>query len=146
MFIRAKKSGERTYLQIVENERDGQKVVQKVIATLGRLDLLRQSGQLDSLLRSGLRFSEKLLVLDAVEKGDCTRTSTRKIGAVLLMQKLWNDLGIGHIIGQLTKGRRFGFDIERVVFTAVLQRLFCPGSDRFGRGDAAVRHCRDPGH
>ena len=132
MFIRAKKSGGRTYLQIVENERYGQKVVQKVIATLGRLDLLRQSGQLDSLLRSGLRFSEKLLVLDAVEKGECTQTSTRKIGAVLLMEKLWNDLGIGSIIGQLAKGRRFGFDIERVVFTAVLQRLFHPGSDRFG--------------
>jgi hypothetical protein len=132
MFIRAKKSGDRTYLQIVENERDGQKVVQKVIATLGRLDLLQQSGQLDSLLRSGLRFSERLHVLDALDKGQCTETSTRKIGAVLLMQKLWNELSIGQIIRKLVKGRRFGFDIERVVFIAVFQRLFCPGSDRYG--------------
>jgi len=35
MFIRAKKRGDRTYLQIVENERDGRKVVQKVIAHFG---------------------------------------------------------------------------------------------------------------
>ena len=133
MFIRAKKRGDRTYLQIVNNERDGRKVVQKVIATLGRLDLLRQRGRLDSLLRSGLRFSERLLVLDTLDKGQCTNTSTRKIGPVLLMQRLWNELGIAQVIRQLTRERRFGFDIERVVFTAVLQRLFCPGSDRFGQ-------------
>jgi len=132
VFIRAKKSGDRTYLQIVENKRDRQKVVQKVIATLGRLDILQQSGQLDSLLRSGLRFSQRLLVLDALDKGQCTTTSTRKIGPVLLMQKLWNELGIGQVISHLAKGRRFGFDIEKVIFIAVLQRLFCPGSDRFG--------------
>jgi transposase len=132
VFIRAKKRGERTYLQIVENERHGHKVVQRVLATLGRLDLLRQSGQLDSLLRSGLRFSERLLVLDAMDKGQCTGASSRKIGAVLLMQKLWNELGIAQVIRQLTRERHFGFDIERVVFTAVLQRLFSPGSDRSG--------------
>jgi transposase len=132
VFIRAKKRGDRTYLQIVENERNGRKVVQKVVATLGRLDLLRESGRLDSLLRSGLRFSEKLLVLDALDKGQCTTTNTHKIGPVLLMQKLWNELGIAQVIRQLTRERRFGFDIERVIFTAVLQRLFCPGSDRFG--------------
>lgn len=132
MFIRAKKSGDRTYLQIVENERDGQKVVQKVIATLGRLDILQESGQLDSLLRSGLRFSERLMVLDAIAKEECTKTSTRKIGAVLLMRKLWNELHIGMVIRQLVGGRGFGFDLERVIFVSVLQRLFHPGSDRFG--------------
>lgn len=130
MFIRAKKRGDRTYLQIVENQRDGHKVIQRVLATLGRLDLMRESGQLDSLLKSGLRFSEKMLVLDARDKGECTSTDTRRIGAVLLMQKLWGELGIGNVIKGLLRERRFGFDIERVVFIAVLQRLFCPGSDR----------------
>ena len=132
MFIRAKKRGNRTYLQIVENAREGHKVVQRVCASLGRLDILQQNGQLDSLLRSGLRFSQRLLVLDAQDKGECTRTSTRRIGAVLLMQKLWKELGVRQVIRQLTKERRFTFDIERVLFIAVLQRLFCPGSDRWG--------------
>ena len=72
MFIRQKKRGERIYLQIVENERIGPKVVQHVRATLGRLDILQETGKLDSLLRSGLRFSQKLLVLDAHKNGECT--------------------------------------------------------------------------
>ena len=37
MFCRARVSGSNTYLQIVENQRDGKKVRQRVIATLGRL-------------------------------------------------------------------------------------------------------------
>ena len=132
MFVRAKKRGDRTYIQIVENERDGKKVVQRVIATLGRLDLLRKSGQLDSLLKSAARFSERLHILDILDKGKITSTVTRKIGAVLLLRKLWNDLGIGRVIRELSSERRFEFDVETVTFIAVLQRLFRPGSDRLG--------------
>src|SRR5215468_8951880 len=52
VFFRLKPSGERQYLQIVENQRDGAKTRQRVIATLGRADELAASGQLDVLLRS----------------------------------------------------------------------------------------------
>ena len=38
MFFRIKPSGDRRYLQIVENTRDGAKTRQSVIATLGRVD------------------------------------------------------------------------------------------------------------
>jgi transposase len=132
MFIRSKKRGERTYLQIVENERIEGKVVQRVHATLGRLDIMRESGQLDSLLKSGLRFSQRLLVLDARDRGKFTGTVTRKIGAVLLIERLWEDLGIGQVVRELLRERRFDFPVERVIFVSVFQRLFCPGSDRRG--------------
>jgi hypothetical protein len=49
MFFRQKKSGERVYLQIVENRWEQGQSQQRVIATLGRLDQLRESGQLDGL-------------------------------------------------------------------------------------------------
>ena len=52
MFCRAKVSGSNTYIQIVENHREGKKVRQRVIATLGRLDHLQESGALDRLLQS----------------------------------------------------------------------------------------------
>ncbi|MCI0560275.1 MAG: IS1634 family transposase, partial [Nitrososphaera sp.] len=58
MFFRTKRSGPRTYLQIVENHRVGDQIKQRVIATLGRLEELQGSGQLGSLLRSGARFAE----------------------------------------------------------------------------------------
>ncbi len=132
MFIRSKKRGERTYLQIVENERIEGKVVQRVRATLGRLDILRERGQLDSLLLSGVRLTQRLLVLDAKNRGEVTSTVTRKIGPVLLLEKLWNELGIGQVINELLRERRFDFPVERVIFVSVLQRLFCSGSDRWG--------------
>ena len=53
MFFRTKTSGPRTYLQVVENRWEGGRSRQRVVATLGRLDQLQESGQLDALLVSG---------------------------------------------------------------------------------------------
>ena len=52
MYFRRKTSQGRIYLQIVESHRTGDQVRQRVIATLGRLDELEASGQLDRLLLS----------------------------------------------------------------------------------------------
>jgi hypothetical protein len=41
MFARIKKSGKYQYVQVVHNERIDGKVRQRVIATLGRLDVLK---------------------------------------------------------------------------------------------------------
>src|SRR5271169_6708057 len=72
MFFRKKTSGGRAYLQIVENRREDGAVRQQVIATLGRLEDLRQSGQLERLLRSGARFADKAIVVGAVADGEAT--------------------------------------------------------------------------
>ena len=66
MYFRKKTSGGRAYLQIVESRREGDAVRQQVIATLGRVEDLRESGQLERLLRSGARFAAKAIVVDAV--------------------------------------------------------------------------------
>jgi hypothetical protein len=57
MYFRRKTSSERVYLQIVESRREGDQIRQQVIATLGRVDELRASGQLERLLRSARRSS-----------------------------------------------------------------------------------------
>ena len=69
MFVRTQKSGQRTYLLVVENEWVDGKVKQKVLHRLGRLDVLQERGHLDGLIQSIQRFSEKLAVLGACEKG-----------------------------------------------------------------------------
>src|SRR5664279_3202169 len=61
MYFRKKTSAGRAYLQIVESRREGAAVRQQVIATLGRIDELQASGQLERLLRSGARFAAKLI-------------------------------------------------------------------------------------
>ena len=67
MFVRAQKSGKRTYLLIVENEWAGGKVRQKVLHRLGRLDILQKTGKLDALMLSMQRFSQKFAVLGATQ-------------------------------------------------------------------------------
>ena len=65
MFIRTQTNAKRTYLLLVENQRVDGRIQQRVLARLGRLDELRASGELDRLLASLGRFSEKLAVLGA---------------------------------------------------------------------------------
>jgi hypothetical protein len=130
MFFRTKKSGPRTYLQLVENHwRDG-RPQQTVLATLGRLDELQERGAVDSLLRSGARFADKLLVLTAHERGQLTAVRTLRLGAVLIFERLWQETGCAEVLEQLLAPRRFEFALERAVFLTVLHRLLAPGSDR----------------
>jgi len=130
MFFRTKKSGSRTYLQLVENHwRDG-RPQQTVLATLGRLDDLQQRGAIDSLLRSGARFADKLLVLTAQQRGELLAVRTLRVGAVLIFERLWQQAGCAAVLEQLLSERRFEFAVERAVFLTVLHRLLAPGSDR----------------
>ncbi|HLE03742.1 MAG TPA: IS1634 family transposase [Anaerolineales bacterium] len=130
MFVRAKKSGAYQYLQLVHNQRVDGKVRQQVVATLGRLDLLQQSGQIDALIASCGRFAQHTAVLDAHRQGRTQAVATIKIGPVLVFERLWKELGLPEILGDLLRDRRFEFAVERVVFLTVLHRLFDPGSDR----------------
>lgn len=128
MFARVKKSGKYQYLQIVENRREGTKVVQRVIATVGRMDKLNAQGGVEPLIRSLSRFSEKvLLVLSS--KGEVS-VESRKIGPALIFERLWEELGVKTAIRHLLQDRKFEFDVERAIFLTVLHRLFVSGSDR----------------
>lgn len=130
MFVRAKKSGKYRYLQVVHNKRVDGRVRQQVIATLGRLDVLQKTGQLDGLLQSCGRFAEHTAVLDAHHQGRLQEADTIKIGPVLVFERLWNELGFPEIFKKLLARRHYTFSLERVVFMTVLHRLFDPGSDR----------------
>jgi hypothetical protein len=130
MFFRQKKSGSRTYLQIVENRWDKGKTRQRVIATLGRLDRLRQSGQLEGLLASGAKFCESVLLLAAHRRGETTEMRTWRTGPALIFERLWQQTGCRQTIERLLQGRKFEFSVERAVFLTVLHRLLISGSDR----------------
>jgi transposase len=129
MFARTKKSGKYEYLQIVENHRDGTKVNQRVIATLGRLDQMHAKGEVETLVRSLARFSEQaLLILSG--RSDISAESI-KIGPALIFERLWKELGIQKVLQGLLSERFFSFDVERALFLTVLHRLMVSGSDRF---------------
>lgn len=128
MFARVKKSGRYEYLQIVENSRSGGKVKQRIIATVGRLDQLQAKGNVETLIRSLARFSEKtLLVLSGKVE---VAAQAVKIGPALIYERLWRELGLPAILNDLLAGRKFAFDVERAIFLTVLHRLCVSGSDR----------------
>ena len=130
MFVRVKPSGHYKYLQLVENTREGKKVKQHVLFTLGRIDRLLDSGELERLTQSLLRFNEKLTVINLYKQNQLKVLSDLSIGPALVFARLWGEMGIGTVITEVAKNRNFGFDLERAVFLTVLHRLFDPGSDR----------------
>jgi Transposase DDE domain len=130
MFVRTQTNGSRTYLLIVDNEWVDGKVKQRVLLRLGRLDELLANGQLDSLVQSLGRFSEKLSVLGAHARGESVATRSARIGPPLIFQRLWESCSIDKVLFALLKDRRFEFPVERAIFLTVLHRLFTPGSDR----------------
>ena len=130
MFPRIKKSGRYEYLQIVHNTRVDGHVRQQVLTTLGRLDRLRESGQLDGLIASLSRFSEATAVLGPGSGASREGAESIRIGPSLLFERLWEETGIGPVLRRQLRRRHFEFDVERAVFLTVLHRLFSSGSDR----------------
>jgi hypothetical protein len=115
---------------MVQSHRVNGKPRQTVVATLGRLDALKETGELDRLLRSGARLTESGMLLSAVEKGETTTIDAKRIGPPLLFERLWRDSFCRSVIENLLAGRKFEFPVERAVFLTVLHRIMDPGSDR----------------
>jgi hypothetical protein len=136
MFVRNKRSvgrgGEYEYLQIVRSYREGGKVRQQIIGTLGRRDQLVASGELDGLLKSLAKFSEKLRVVEAVRESGLAARTARQWGPALVFGRLWERQGLPDLLRSLARDRKFEFDLERAAFALALQRLCAPGSDLAG--------------
>ncbi len=125
-------SGSYEYLQIVESVRNGERVRQRVIANLGRRDRLVAEGSLDGLLVSLAKFSERLRVVEKVRTEGIQAHAARSWGPALIFERLWREQGVDELLRGLARGRRFGFEPERVAFALALQRLSAPGSDLQG--------------
>ena len=129
MYFRKKTSGGRAYLQIVESRREGAAVRQQVIATLGRIEDLQESGQLERLLRSG-RASRT--------ERSCSMRSTaarrrRFQPGASARRSPSSGCGRRRAAGARSNAwqtRASDFSLERAAFLTVLHRLFCGGSDR----------------
>jgi hypothetical protein len=82
--------------EIMHYRREGAKIIQRVVTPIGRMDQIQEKGEIENLVRSLSRFSEKvLLVLSG--KSD-VRADARKIGPALICERLWKKLEIGKII------------------------------------------------
>jgi transposase len=130
VFVRVKKTGNYSYAQIVQNYREDGKVKQRIIATLGQYEELSESGKLDALARSLLKYTTAVQAIDALRDGSLRARRTLKLGPALVFDRLWHELGIAEVLGELLETTRYRVHIERAIFITVLNRLFESGSDR----------------
>ena len=145
MFVRVKKVGTYQYLQIAQNRREGKRVKQSVIATLGRLDKLAASGAIDQLLRSAARFAERVMVLaeHACDAHDSPDTKVVSVGPALIFERLWCETGCQEVVRKLLATRHHHFDVERAVFMTVLHHDYLQWQDLRGAQQRRRRRRQD---
>jgi hypothetical protein len=136
MYVRTKRSDRKgtayEYLQIVRSYREGGKVRQQVVASLGRKETLLASGELDGLLQSLAKYSDKLRVVEAVRTSGLAARTAKSWGPALVFGRLWQNQGLPDLLGTLAQDRKFTFSMERTCFAMALQRLCAPGADLAG--------------
>lgn len=126
MYARIKTSGSRSYLQLVEGHRNADgKARQRVVATLGRVDQLRD-GKLDALI-AGLQR----IVGNGEQRAhteDPQFVTALGYGHVYLLHELWNLLGLDSAIRRALRSSRRQFDATALVRAMVFNRLCEPTS------------------
>src|ERR1700739_136595 len=104
MFVREKTARGHTYLYLVENEREGGRVRQRIIRALGRKDVLLASGELDRLAASLGRHCDRAVILSDMEAG---RIACTRIGGPLLFGRIWERLRLSRELNELRPRLRF---------------------------------------
>jgi hypothetical protein len=102
------------------------------LASLGRKEALLASGELDGLLRSLGKLSDKLRVVGAVRTSGLAARTARQWGPALVFGRLWEQQGLPDLLSELAREHKFAFPVERAAFAMALQRLCAPGSDLAG--------------
>ena len=93
----------------MENKREGKKVKQRVLTTLGQFDALTESGKIDDLTRSLAKFASTRTIIDAHREGAIQARRTLSIGPALVFDRLWQQLGIKETIKEELSASRCRF-------------------------------------
>src|SRR6201994_3839298 len=86
MFARDKRIGPYTYVYLVENVREEGRTKQRIIANLGRKEVVVARGDLD-------RLAQRLVGLAGGEGEAPPNAVCRRIGPALLFERLWQEVG-----------------------------------------------------
>jgi transposase len=130
------------YVQLAHNHRKGGSTQAEVLVHLGREDRLDMEG-LRRLVSSITRYLDGAGVLPptagAGHDPALAVESSRTLGAVWLLDGLWQRLGVADALGGVLGARRFTTDVERVLFALVANRAVDPMS----KLSAAEWACQD---
>lgn len=130
MFIRVNRnSSGAEYLQIVRSYRDNGKVKQEILFTLGRLDVLQSSGQIDGLVKALARFSARQRLIDLSK--DISVSQVYYFGAAHAVSRLLERFGITRMLDRLAaKHPKMKLPWTAIITGMVVSRFIQPCSKR----------------
>lgn len=124
MYVRASRSGDRTYLRLVESYRaDDGKIRQRQVAQLGRADELA-GDRIERLIASLRRHTGS----GGTDADRVEFEPAREVGAPWLLTELWQELGIDRVLTRALRSSRRQFNAEAAVRAMVFNRLCDPES------------------
>lgn len=130
MFIRKKTfyrqdGTKREYLQIVKTSREKDKVHQRVVCNLGRIEELKK-GSIESLIQGMAKFTEKLTVIETGK--DLLGKESKEYGSPLIFSRLFQSVGLEDILENCLAHHNHLTPVKEAVFAMVLNRILAPSS------------------
>lgn len=131
MYIRIKRvknsKGElREYLLVVEGKRINGKVRQRVIANLGRLDIIQKTDIADLLIERLKDYAKHTQLMD-MAKTSCDWS--REYGIILILRRLWENIGLDNLFKHYLKQYKYRANISECILSMVISRLIDPLSE-----------------
>ena len=116
------------HLQLVESvwHRQTKKSRTNIVYNFGRVDDPKVIARLRKLAGSILRRCSPEEIV--AEMPGFRVVDAWPYGPLHVVEQLWSRVGLNEIINKLSRGRRFGFDVERAVFAMVANRALSPCS------------------
>ncbi len=124
MYIRItkNKNGD-AYYHLVESYREGGKVKQRTLLSLGKVE----DGKLEQLSHAISKHLDTIQVLDLARHIDVKDAYI--YGSLFVLDRLLEQLGVYHVIGELEqKHKRLTIDLKKVFFTLISSRFVKPVS------------------
>lgn len=129
MFLRRVVARGHTYLRIVRSVRENGKKKQEVLFTLGRLDALQASGELDGLLRALNRLARRQEWINLAE--DLSIEQVYHLGAAHVVRRMLERVGLWKALEKVAHAhRRMEMPWLPLVFGMILARFIEPCSKR----------------
>jgi len=127
MFLKTNISKGHKYLQIVQSYRKDGKNKHRVVANLGRADVLINSG-----LENIVAALHKLVKQENSNLRDITtlKENARLNYGYIVFKKLWNKYSLTELLTSIADKKKTKYNFEQIVFWLVINRLLSPSSKR----------------
>ena len=111
------------YFQLVASYREGKKVRQKILLSLGK----KEEGKLDNLAEAVSRHTSLLRAEELAKKLDVKKTYI--LGPLLILERLFENLGINSTLEDILFSHpQIKFNLRKILFTMVSARFVQAGS------------------